>query len=135
MTLFRGLFQRKKAELAGAPTVRRMKTYSAESGYVYQYFYEGYRAWAAGEESGMEYVFSICADRKSWHDATVLLADEAVRTWEAAHDRALNSTERYAVAKLALFHAFDERATPAQMKDAVCVRPADVDGIIEQLGL
>jgi hypothetical protein len=135
MKLFRGLFQRKKVELAGAPAVRRMKTYSAESGYVYQYFYEGYRLYTAGEESGLEYVFSISADRKGWQDVTVLLGDEAMHTWEAAHERGLNSTERYAVAKLALFHAFDERATPAQMKEAVRVRAADVDGIIEQLGL
>ena len=98
-----------------------MKTYSAQSGYVYQYFYEGYRA-AEGHESGQEYVFSISSDRKNWRDATVFLADEALRGWETAQQRTLTSTERYAVAKLALFQAFDERLTPAAMNDAVRVR-------------
>jgi len=37
------LRKKKEAPLTGAPAVRRQKTYSAESGYVYQYFYEGQR--------------------------------------------------------------------------------------------
>ncbi len=112
-----------------------MKTYSAQSGYVYQYFYEGHRPYTAGEESGTEYVFRISHDRKNWHDTGVFLAEEAVRAWVASHARSLNSTEHYAVAKLALFQAFDERPAPAQMKEGVRVRPADVEGIIENLGL
>lgn len=111
-----------------------MKTYSAQSGYVYQYFYEGYRA-AEGEQSGQEYIFSISPDRKNWHNASVFLADEAVHGWETAQQRTLTSTERYAVAKLALFQAFDERSTPAELKEAVHVRAADVETFIETLGL
>jgi hypothetical protein len=47
----------------------------------------------------------------------------------------LSSTERYAVSKLALFQAFDERATPELMTQEVRVRAADVAAIIETLGL
>jgi len=39
------------------------------------------------------------------------------------------------VAKIALFQAFDERPDPAQLRDEVRVRNADVEGIIETLGL
>jgi hypothetical protein len=112
-----------------------MKTYSASSGYVYQYFYQGHRSYVAGSEFGVEYVFSISPDRKSWHDTGVFLADDAISGWETAHQRTLNATQRYAVAKLALFQAFDDRTAPAQMKEPVRVRLADVDGIIEALGL
>ena len=49
--------------------------------------------------------------------------------------RELSLTERYAVAKIALFQAFDERPDPAQLRDEVRVRNADVEGIIETLGL
>lgn len=112
-----------------------MKTYSAQSGYVYQYFYEGHRPYTAGAESGVEHVFSISSDRKSWHNTAVCLADDAVRGWEEAHARTLNSTERYAVAKLALFQAFDDRLEPRLMKEDVRVRLADVEGIVETLGL
>ena len=41
--MFRSLFSRKDEPLAGAPPVRRLKTYSARSGYVYQYRYQGSR--------------------------------------------------------------------------------------------
>ena len=115
--------------------MRRLKTYSAQSGYVYQYYYEGHRDFRSGAESGVEFVFSISADRKTWHQTSILVNDSAIHDWEARHARELSPTERYAVAKLALFQAFDERTAPGQMKDEVRVRQADVEAIIETLGL
>jgi len=115
--------------------VRRLKTYSAQSGYVYQYFYEGHRPYGSGAASGVEFVFSIYADRKSWHPTSVLMPEEAITSWQNVHSRELSSTERYAIAKLALFQAFDDRAAPDRMHEEIRVRPADVDGIVETLGL
>lgn len=133
--MFRRLFSKTRPALSGAPPVRRLKTYSAQSGYVFQYFYEGHREYRAGGDHGIEFVFSISPDRKNWHETSVLVSDESIRSWEEAHTRELNLTERYAVAKIALFQAFDERADPARLRDEVRVRPADVEGIIETLGL
>ena len=133
--MFRGIFSRKAAPLTGAPAVRRLKTYSAQSGYVYQYYYEGQRPFREAADAGSEYVFSISADRKKWHQTSVLLSDQAIRDWEQRHARDLSSTERYAVCKIALFHAFDERPAPEQMKAEIRVRSADVEGIIDSLGL
>ena len=121
--------------LTGAPPVRRMKSYSAQSGYVYQYYYEGHRPFRSAGESGPEFVFTISADRKSWSEASVRVCDQAVAPWERSHARALSNNERYAIAKMALFQAFDDRANPGLMKDAVCVRPADVEAIVETLDL
>jgi hypothetical protein len=133
--VFRNLFSKKKAPPTGAPAVRRLKTYSAQSGYVYQYFYEGHRPFRAAGESGTEYVFSISADARTWHPGSVMLGDAALGAWETAHGRQLSSTEHYAVAKMALFQAFDDRPLPAQMKEPVRVRNADVEAIVETLGL
>jgi len=135
VVVFEKLFSKKEAPLTGAPPVRRLKTYSAQSGYVYQYCYEGQRPFQKSGERGTEFVFSICANRKTWHGCRVLLPDGAVTAWEASHKRELSATERYAVAKMALFQAFDERETPALMKADVLVRNADVDGIVETLDL
>jgi hypothetical protein len=131
--VFGSLFSKKSVPLAGAPAVRRLKTYSAQSGYVYQYYYQGHRPFRSGRESGVEFVFSVSADRKSWRAAGVVVSDDAIRAWEEAHARGLSSTERYAIAKMALFQAFDERPAPAPMK--VRVRNADVEAIIEALNL
>jgi hypothetical protein len=133
--VFEKFFSRKETVLTGAPPVRRLKTYSAQSGYVYQYYYEGQRPFRAGGDTGTEFVFNVSADRKSWRPASVLLSDAAVSAWQQVHARQLSDTERYAIAKLALFQAFDERATPALMKEDVRVRHADVEGIVETLGL
>jgi hypothetical protein len=134
-SVFRSLFKKKPAALTGAPTVRRLKIYSAQSGYVYQYYYEGHREALPSGEIATEFVFAISADRKNWHSTSVLVHEEAVRVWEAAHERQLSSTERYAVAKMALFQAFDERAEPSLMKGEVRVRAADIEAIVETLEL
>jgi hypothetical protein len=127
------LFSRRRA-LTGAPAVRRMKMYSAQSGYVYHYFYEGRRALGRDETAGTEFVFSVSADRKTWRNVGVQLGEDAVSVWQAAHARELFSTERYAVAKMALFQAFDERAAPARMAKVVRVREADISAIAGTLG-
>jgi hypothetical protein len=133
--MLRNFFGGKPHPLTGAPAVRRLKSYAAQSGYVYQYFYEGQRPFESGGDSGAAYVFTVSADRKTYHPVSVLVGEGALRAWEQAHVRALDSTERYAVSKMALFQAFDERATPALMKREVRVRAADVAAIIEALGL
>ena len=112
-----------------------MKTYSAQSGYVYQYYYEGYRPFRRAGENGLEFVFTMSADRKSWSGARVHVSDEAVALWQRSHARELSNNERYAIAKMALFQAFDDRSNPALMKDPVRVRPADVEAIVETLDL
>ena len=63
--MFRGFFSRKSTALTGAPPVRRMKSYSAQSGYVYQYYYEGQRLFRHGPDHGTEFVFSLSPDRKA----------------------------------------------------------------------
>lgn len=124
-------FWRRQAPLTGAPRVRRQKSYSGQSGYVYQYFYEGYRRL----RSATEYVFDVSSGRKPSFPVKVVLHDEAVASWEAAHGRPLSSTERYAVAKIALFRAFDERPTPAHLREAIQIRSADIGDISEILGI
>jgi hypothetical protein len=133
--VFKRFFSKNSVPLTGAPAVRRLKTYSAQSGYVYQYFYEGHRPYDAAGDRGLEFVLQISSDRKAWRGASVLVSDAAIRTWEQAHARSLSSTERYAVAKIALFQAFDERPDPVQLGGAIHVRAADIDGIVETLGL
>jgi hypothetical protein len=110
-----------------------MKTYSAQSGYVYQYFYEGRRPLRSGGETVAEYVFSVSADRARWRPVSVLIGAAAVAAWQRRHARELSSTECYALAKMALFQAFDERPSPAQMTAEVLVREADIEAIAATL--
>ncbi len=130
-----GRFRKKEnvVPLTGAPAIRRQKAYSARSGYVYQYFYLGMRAIESGGESGTEYVFDVSADRTSSFTVSVFLAYSGVKAWNEAHGRELSAQECYAVAKMSLFEALDERPNPTAMREPVRVRGADVDAIADAL--
>jgi hypothetical protein len=128
-------FRKKEAPLTGAPTVRRQKTHSAESGYVYQYFYEGQRPAKRDGAPGTQYVFDVSADRKSSFPVSVSVSDSALEEWQKEHGRQLSSTERYAIAKLALFQAFDQRESPAALHEEVVVQPSDVAAFLATLDI
>lgn len=119
------------AELRGAPAIRRVKNYAALSGYAYEYFFRGYR----DVYGGRQFVFSLSGDRKTWFDLYVCLAGDAAAEWERERACALGDRELYAVAKLALFSAFDERANPAEMRSAVDVTADMAVALLEKLDL
>jgi hypothetical protein len=123
------------APLTGAPAVRRQKTHSAMSGYVYQYYYEGHRPAELAAGGALEFVFEVCPDRKTSFPVSVFLMRSALEAWQSAHRRELSSTEQYAIAKMALFEAFDQRETPQKMREAVVVEEAGVDTILATLDI
>ena len=123
------------APLTGAPPIRRQKSYSGMSGYVYQYYYEGWRPAALGPDEAAEYVFSVTSDRKTVFPVSVFVLRRAVGAWQAAHLRQLSGAEQYAIAKMALFAAFDERDLPAKLREPVVVEEPAVDTILTALEL
>lgn len=117
--------------LHGVPTIRRMKNYPAASGYAYEYYFEGYRDTPAARE----YVFSLSGDRKNWRPISVLLPFEAIERWQRSSGRTLADNERYAIAKLSLFHVFDETESPGQVPSSLAINSAQSEDIIDRLGL
>ena len=102
--------QPQELPLKGRPPVRREKSYSADTGYVYHYFYEGYRETGSGDDARNEHVFTVSSDRASSFGIKLSLSHKIIGTWQRKHERELNLTEQYALAKMALFQIFDERA-------------------------
>jgi hypothetical protein len=116
--------------LTGAPSVRRLKRYTAQTGFVYQYCYRGYRA----RPGGVEHVFEVAAGGARGAPISIRLPDDALSQWETSH-RELARTERYAIAKIALFRAFDERSTPSEIGGLIAVTAADVVAALDTLGI
>ena len=106
-----GLFKREPSQkpLRGTPQVRREKAYSADTGYVYQYFYQGYRDAERTGDPGQEYILDVSSDRASRFPVSVFLSQRAIEAWQRAHESQLSPTEQYAVVKMSLFQTFDER--------------------------
>lgn len=129
--LDRILNRRVSEPLRAVPAVRRQKNYAADSGYAYEYFYDGLRD-SAGARL---HFFTVSGDRKTWFQTSVSVPDEGLLAWQQAHGRPLADNERYAVAKMALFEAFDARQTPAAMRDPVVVAPGQVAELLTRLGV
>jgi hypothetical protein len=113
----------------------RMKTYSGESGSVYQYYFlesqERKHWWT---RTGTAFLFHVTSDRKRFFVVEVLVEDRALQAWERTHGRALVDTEQYAAAKMRLFQAFDESGSPEELAN-IRVGVSNIDLLLEPLGL
>jgi hypothetical protein len=107
--------------MARPDAVRRVKSYSAANGYVYQYcFYEVNRI-VDEEGSTGEFIYAISTDRQSTFGLRILVRQAALQAWARENGRPLSTSEEYAVAKMRLFQAFDEGAVPLTAKEAATV--------------
>jgi hypothetical protein len=119
--------------------VRRVKSYSAADGYVYQYyFYEGNCAQRRGYPGG-EFTYVISADRRSAFPFKIFVMQSALDAWAKQNGRPLSSSEEYAVAKIRLFQAFDEGSvqSPAdgQPPREVIVDESNLEEMLGRLGI
>jgi hypothetical protein len=91
-------------------TIRRMKAYTGEQGYVYQYYFVGKRSGLApvAAAEATEYVFDVTSNRKTTFAVSVFLTEQATKGWAASHSRVLTEAEQYGAVKMRLFRAFDE---------------------------
>ena len=97
-------------QLKGAPSRLRTKTYSSESGPAYRYFYRGYKEIPDG--SGRDFVFSVLPQNVA---KGVRILESEVAQCAAAIGREFAPQERYAIAKMTLFAAFDSGGIERQM--------------------
>lgn len=108
----------------GPGAQRRLKSYSAQSGYVYEYFFVS--------QADTEYRFDVSATRKDFHAVVVRINRQKLLQ---AAQRELSAVEEFAVAKMSLFQAFDEREQPAEMKNPVCPTLENFQEILVTLDL
>jgi hypothetical protein len=119
--------------------VRRVKSYSAADGYVYQYyFFEGNRAQRDGSHGG-EFTYVVSADRRSAFPFKIFVMESALDAWAKINGRPLSSSEEYAVAKMRLFQAFDEGSVQAspegQPAGEVVVDESNLEELLIRLGI
>jgi hypothetical protein len=121
--------------MARPETVRRVKSYSAASGIVYQYYFYEIRPARRGLVTGTEYVYMVSADRKGVFPLGIFVRRDAVRQWAEKTGRDLTGTEEYAVAKMRLFQAFDELEGLAVPLPNLQVDETNLESLLAQLDL
>jgi hypothetical protein len=120
-----------------AMTLRRMKTYTGGQGYVYQYYFVGKRPALDGASPGpaTEYIFDVTSDRKTTFAVSVLVPTDTVRSWSAAHGRALTEAEQYGAVKMRLFQAFDEIEDMMGQGRSLLVSAEQLEQVLATLGV
>jgi hypothetical protein len=118
-------------------TLRRIKTYTAQTGYVYQYYFVGKRTALpnAPESPAIEYIFDVTSDRKTVYAVSVFLQPEALTSWAACRGRALGDSEQYAAVKLRLMQAFDEIPDLINSGRRLLVSGENIIPLLESIGL
>lgn len=127
--------QPNNAGMAKPETVRRIKAYSAESGYVYQYQFQDVHPAKPGGASGNEYIYYVSADRKSMFPIRIFVRREALDQWTKQTGRVLTGTEEYAVAKMRLFQALDDVEDFASKRPDLVVDGSNLGALLARLDL
>ena len=115
-------------------TLRRVKTYTAQTGYVYEYYFVGQRE-ASGGVRGTEYIFDVISDRRARYSVSVIVHEDAPLEWAKAHGRNLSAPELYAAAKLRLQQGFDETGDMFSQGRHLTVEAGNIEEVLSPLGL
>lgn len=118
-------------------TVRRVKTYTAQTGYVYEYYFVGKRAALADDPwaPSTEFIFDVSSDRKSVYAVSVFLPPRALEVYAVEHGRILSDPEQYAAVKLRLMQAFDEVANMLQDGRRLTLDSEALPQLLESIGI
>ncbi len=118
-------------------TLRRMKTYTGDTGVVYQYYFVGQRSALpqAAEGPATEFVFDVASDTKTTFAVSIFLRNDAVEAWDRLHGRSLTDAERYAAAKVRLLRGFDETANMLEHGRRLLIDAAALDELLGNLGV
>lgn len=114
---------------------RRVKSYSAATGYVYQYYFYEVEKSQRGKSSGTEYVYMVSIDRKKVFPVKIFVSKDAMEKWSAKNGQQLTGTEEYAVAKMRLFQAFDEIEDLSLKTPDLLVDETNLDHLLSELDL
>lgn len=115
--------------------VRRVKSYSAATGYVYQYYFYEVQKTRRGLTPGTEYVYMVSADRKKVFPLCIFVRRDATEEWAREIGRPLSGTEEYAVAKIRLFQALDELSDIEAHPPDLVVDESNLQALLAQLDL
>ncbi len=121
--------------MARPQAVRRIKSYSAATGYVYQYYFEEVQKARRGFSAGTEYVYMVSVDRETAFPLRIFVGRGAVEKWGQRVGREMTGTEEYAVAKMRLFQAFDEVEDLAAARSDLLVDESNLEALLAHLDL
>lgn len=122
-------------DMARPEAPRRAKSYSAATGYVYQYYFYEVQKTRRGGSAGSEYIYMVSVDRKKVFPLRIFVARDGIEKWGLAARRELTGTEEYAVAKMRLFEALDEVPDLANGQPELVVDGSNIEALLSRLDI
>jgi len=115
----------------------RYKSYAADTGMFYRYFFESRRSIVrpAGLGPGSDYIFVVTVDQGPPFALRVFVSQRAIAAWHAVRSRQLDPSEQYAAAKMRLFRAFDELENLREESLSLVVDETNVEELLKALDL
>jgi hypothetical protein len=121
--------------MARSETVRRVKSYSANTGYVYQYYFYETQKTRRNGVPGTDYVYMISVDRKRAFPLRIFVQTDDIQEWGRAAGRSLSGTEEYALAKMRLFEALDDIENIESAQPELVVDSSNIESLLSRLGI
>lgn len=118
-------------------TVRRVKTYTAQTGFVYEYYFVGKRDALHNDPfaPSTEFIFDVSSDRKTIFAVSIFLSPRALEEYAAERGRTLSEPEQYAAVKLRLMQAFDETSNMVQDGRRVMLDAPSLPALLLSIGI
>jgi hypothetical protein len=116
---------------------RRYKSYAAETGTAYEYFFAKCQRVnrPEGQGAGSDYLFVVSPNQRPPFILRIFVSERAQGVWRNTNGRELDAKEMYAVAKMRLFRAFDEIDCLRDDATNLLVDESNVLNLAEPLGL
>ena len=125
--------------MARPDSVRRVKSYSAADGYVYQYYFYEVNRVRHSDEPAIEFVYVLSTDRSTTFKLRILVMEGALAAWADDNGRRLTGSEEYAVAKMRLFEALDQGEVPQSLQASndvtILVDGSNLETFLQQLNI
>jgi len=117
--------------------IRRLKTYTSESGNVYEYYFVGKRPALPDEALGpaTEFIFDVRFSSQPTLALSIFLREEIIERWQSQNGRNLLEPEQYALAKMKLFQAFDETENLGEAGRKLTLQAEELEYFLLELGI
>ncbi len=118
-------------------TVRRLKTYTAETGRTYEHYFVGSRPALEHDPfaPATEYIFDAMTEQKPRFAVSVFLTSSAVDAWQDEHGRELVDAEKYAAAKMKLMRGLDAEEDLIPGATRLLVHAQELSQLLAELGV
>jgi hypothetical protein len=118
-------------------STRRLKTYTSETGSVYQYYFVGKRSALVHDAfaPATELIFDVHSGSPPFIAISIFLRAASLELWQRNHGRELAQPEQYAAAKMKLFRAFDENENLTGSARRLAIEIEELEELLAELGV